>query len=191
MKEVISDILEQSIKAKQVSVTKNTDLLIKAAENTAKAIAAGNKILLFGNGGSAADSQHIAAEFTNRFAIERPPLAALALTTDTSALTAIGNDYSFDQVFSKQLMALGRPNDIAIGISTSGSSKNVVLAMEAAKDMGLFLISFTGMGGRLAEISDITLNVESPVTARIQETHIVYGHIICDLTDRILYPEKF
>ncbi len=88
-------------------------------------------------------------------------------------------------------MALGRPNDIAIGISTSGSSKNVVLAMEAAKDMGLFLISFTGMGGRLAEISDITLNVESPVTARIQETHIVYGHIICDLTDRILYPEKF
>lgn len=191
MKEVISDILEQSIKAKQVSVTKNTDLLIKAAENTAKAIAAGNKILLFGNGGSAADSQHIAAEFTNRFAIERPPLAALALTTATSALTAIGNDYSFDQVFSKQLMALGRPNDIAIGISTSGSSKNVVLAMEAAKDMGLFLISFTGMGGRLAEISDITLNVESPVTARIQETHIVYGHIICDLTDRILYPEKF
>jgi len=154
-------------------------------------IVSGHKILIFGNGGSAADAQHIAAEFVNRFQIERPPLAALALTTDTSIITSIGNDYHFDEIFSKQIAALGRKNDIAVGISTSGNSKNVVKAIQAAKNIGMFTIGLTGRGGEIATCSDLVFAVESDTTARIQETHITLGHILCDLVDRILFPEKF
>ena len=191
MKEIIRNIIEESIDLKRRFIDSNTDLIINAADKISDSIASGHKILLFGNGGSAADAQHIAAEFINRFRIERPPLAALALTTDTSILTSIGNDYSFDDIFSKQILALGSADDVAIGISTSGNSKNVIKAIEAAKDKGLFTIVFTGRGGSLASLADMVFAVESDVTARIQEVHITLGHIICELVDRNLFPGKF
>ena len=188
---VILEILEESIKVKEHFVKENAGLMIKAAEIIAQCITSGHKILIFGNGGSAADAQHIAAEFVNRFLIERPPMAALALTTDTSVLTSIGNDYSFDDIFSKQILALGKRDDIAIGISTSGTSKNVINAMKISKDMGLFTIGITGAGGTLAKYCDITFAVSLGNTPRIQESHNILGHILCDLVDRILYTDKY
>jgi len=188
---VVLEILEESIKAKEHFVKNNVDLIVKASEMMANCISSGHKILLFGNGGSAADAQHIAAEFMNRFIIERPPIAAIALTTDASILTSIGNDYSFDDIFSKQILAIGKPDDIAIGISTSGTSKNVIKAMKTAKDMGLFTISMTGAKGSLADYSDIIFSVSLGITPRIQETHNILGHILCDLVDRILYMDKY
>ena len=191
MKETVLTILKESIDVKSISIKSNVDLIIKGADMLAECITTGHKILIFGNGGSAADAQHIAAEFVNRFLIERPPLAAIALTTDTSIITSIGNDYHFDEIFSKQINALGRKDDIAIGISTSGNSKNVIEAINAAKEIGIFTIGMIGRGGKLASCADLVLSVESDVTARIQETHITMGHILCDLVDRILFPEKF
>ena len=191
MKKIILDILQDSINVKDRFIKNNIDLIERGADILASGIVSGHKILIFGNGGSAADAQHIAAEFVNRFQIERPPLAALALTTDTSIITSIGNDYHFDEIFSKQIAALGRKNDIAVGISTSGSSKNVVNAIQTAKNIGMFTIGLTGRGGEIAACSDLVFAVESDTTARIQETHITLGHILCDLVDRILFPEKF
>ncbi len=191
MKKIIIDILQESIDVKDRFIKNNVDLIERGANILASGIVSGHKILIFGNGGSAADAQHIAAEFVNRFQIERPPLAALALTTDTSIITSIGNDYHFDEIFSKQIAALGRKDDIAVGISTSGSSKNVVKAIQAAKNIGMFTIGLTGRGGEIAACSDLVFAVESDITARIQETHITLGHILCDLVDRILFPEKF
>lgn len=191
MKKIILDILQDSINVKDRFIKNNVDLIERGADILASGIVSGHKILIFGNGGSAADAQHIAAEFVNRFQIERPPLAALALTTDTSIITSIGNDYHFDEIFSKQITALGRKNDIALGISTSGSSKNVVNAIQTAKNIGMFTIGLTGRGGEIAACSDLVFAVESDTTARIQETHITLGHILCDLVDRILFPEKF
>jgi len=191
MKKIILNILQDSINVKDRFIKNNVDLIERGADILASGIVSGHKILIFGNGGSAADAQHIAAEFVNRFQIERPPLAALALTTDTSIITSIGNDYHFDEIFSKQIAALGRKNDIAVGISTSGSSKNVVNAIQTAKNIGMFTIGLTGRGGEIAACSDLVFAVESDITARIQETHITLGHILCDLVDRILFPEKF
>ncbi len=191
MKKIILDILQDSISVKDRFIKNNIDLIERGADILASGIVSGHKIMIFGNGGSAADAQHIAAEFVNRFQIERPPLAALALTTDTSIITSIGNDYHFDEIFSKQIAALGRKNDIALGISTSGNSKNVIKALRAAKNIGMFTMGFTGRGGEIAECSDLVFAVESDTTARIQETHITLGHILCDLVDRILFPEKF
>ncbi|HUV77579.1 MAG TPA: D-sedoheptulose 7-phosphate isomerase [Desulfobacterales bacterium] len=191
MKKIILDILQDSIRVKDRFIKNNIDLIERGADILASGIVSGHKILIFGNGGSAADAQHIAAEFVNRFQIERPPLAALALTTDTSIITSIGNDYHFDEIFSKQIAALGRKDDIAVGISTSGNSKNVVKAIRAAKNIGMFTIGLTGRGGEMAACSDLVFAVESDTTARIQETHITLGHILCDLVDRILFPEKF
>ena len=191
MKKIILDILQDSINVKDRFIKNNVDLIERGADILASGIVSGHKILIFGNGGSAADAQHIAAEFVNRFQIERPPLAALALTTDTSIITSIGNDYHFDEIFSKQIAALGRKNDIAVGISTSGSSKNVVKAIQTAKNIGMFTIGLTGRGGEIATSADLVFAVESDTTARIQETHITLGHILCDLVDRILFPEKF
>lgn len=163
-----------------------------AARMLAEALQAGGKILLFGNGGSAADAQHLAAEFVNRFQVERPPLAALALTTDTSVLTSIANDYDFVQVFAKQVRALGRPGDVAWGISTSGSSANVVQALEAARDLGLRTLALSGGdGGPVADRADLAIVVPSRHTPRIQEVHIMVGHVLCDLVDFLLFPEKF
>ncbi len=191
MKETVLAILKESIDVKSISVKSNADLIIKGADMLAECIASGHKILIFGNGGSAADAQHIAAEFVNRFKIERPPLAAIALTCDTSIITSIGNDYDFDEIFSKQIKAIGNKDDIAIGISTSGNSKNVIKAINTAKEMGLFTIGMAGRSGKLASCADLVLSVESDVTARIQETHNITGHILCDLVDRILFPEEF
>jgi D-sedoheptulose 7-phosphate isomerase len=183
--------LEQSIHVKREFIEKHTDHIIRAAEIMSACVQSGNKILIFGNGGSAADAQHLAAEFVNRFKIERPPLAALALTTDTSILTSIGNDYHFDDIFSKQLEALGRKGDIAWGLSTSGNSKNVIQAIEAANEKNLFSIASTGRGGELANCAQLVFAVPSDDTARIQEAHMTLGHILCDLVERTLFPEKY
>ncbi len=191
MKEIILGILKESITVKDQFIKSNINLIQKGADRLSICITSGHKILIFGNGGSAADAQHIAAEFVNRFQIERPPLAALALTTDTSIITSIGNDYNFDEIFSKQIKALGKKDDIAIGISTSGNSKNVIKAINAAKNMGIFTIGLTGFGGELSQYADLVFAVQSDITARVQEAHITLGHIFCDLVDRILFPEKF
>ena len=188
---LIAEILADSLRVKRAAVEANAEPLVVAAETVAACLASGRKVLFFGNGGSAADAQHLAAEFVNRFRIERPPLAALALTTDTSILTSIGNDYHFDDIFAKQVLALGAAGDVACGISTSGNSPNVVKAVEAARAKGLRTIGWTGRGGRLAECSELVLRVDSAVTARIQECHIAFGHILCELVDRILFPERF
>lgn len=191
MKQVILDILAESLAVKKQSITRHLDTISTAAQRLADAVTSGHKILIFGNGGSAADAQHIAAEFVNRFRIERPPLAAIALTTDTSILTSIGNDYDFDQIFSKQIRALGKSGDVAWGISTSGNSPNVLAAIDAARELGMFTLGMTGQGGKLHAAADLSFAVDSDVTARIQETHITIGHILCELVDRILFPQQF
>ena len=160
------------------------NVIEEMAERCKVALATGNKILFCGNGGSAADSQHIAAELIGRFQKERRSLAAIALTTDTSILTAVGNDYGFEDIFSRQVEGLGRSGDILIGISTSGNSKNVVKAVEAARNVGMHTFAFTGeSGGKLGELCDLTFAVPSKVTARIQEMHILAGHILCELVE--------
>ena len=191
MKNIILNILQDSIEAKRRCIENSIDNIIKAADMLAACLTRGNKILIFGNGGSAADAQHLAAEFVNRFQIERPPLAAVALTTDTSILTSIGNDYQFDDIFSKQVEALGRQGDIAWGISTSGNSANVIQAIKAARKLGMSTIGMTGRAGELAGCVDLVFGVASDVTARIQESHITLGHIFCDLLERKLYPNEF
>jgi len=151
-----------------------------AAEMT-RAVLAGGKILWFGNGGSAADSQHLAAELVGRFRRERRGMASIALTTDTSILTSVSNDYGYESVFSRQIEALCLEGDVAVGISTSGNSKNVCLALEAARELGAFTVAFTGQnGGRAAGIAHVTLCIASNDTARIQEGHILCGHMLCD-----------
>lgn len=154
------------------------------AEMCRQALQNGHKILLCGNGGSAADSQHIAAEFVGRFVKERQGLPAIAFTTDTSILTAVGNDYGYDEVFRRQVEALGREGDVLIGISTSGNSGNVVKAFQQAKKQGVKTIAFTGMkASKMSELADLTLRVPAPVTARVQECHIMVGHMICEYID--------
>ena len=191
MRKIIFNILEESIATKRHCIEHNIDHIIRAADMLVACLTRGNKVLIFGNGGSAADAQHLAAEFVNRFQIERPPLAAVALTTDTSVLTSIGNDYHFNDVFSKQVEALGRPGDIVWGISTSGNSANVIQAIEAARKLGIQTIGMTGRAGELAGCADLVFAVASDTTARIQESHITLGHILCDLVERILYPDDF
>ncbi|MEW6673002.1 MAG: D-sedoheptulose 7-phosphate isomerase [Thermodesulfobacteriota bacterium] len=191
MKNIILDALSESIRVKEAFINGHLDRIVQAAEMLATAAASGHKILIFGNGGSAADAQHIAAEFVNRFRVERQPLAALALTTDTSVITSIANDYHFDEIFEKQVRALGKRGDIAVGISTSGNSRNVIRAVDAARKIGLLTIGLTGPGGKLADLVDLNFAVDSRTTARIQESHILLGHMLCELTDRILFPEKF
>jgi D-sedoheptulose 7-phosphate isomerase len=151
----------------------------------------GNKLMLFGNGGSAADSQHIAAEFVGRFAFDRPALPALALSVNTSCLTAIGNDYGFDLVFARQIEALGRPGDVAVGISTSGNSPNVLRGLAAAKEKGIHTVAMTGEGGgKLKTAADFCLCAPSKDTPRIQECHILMGHVISELVERAIFHEK-
>jgi D-sedoheptulose 7-phosphate isomerase len=190
MEDHIIKIFKESIRIKEAFVNENLSKLVNVVEAVTSALKAGSKILIFGNGGSAADAQHIAAEFVNRFVIERPPLPAIALTTDTSVITSIGNDYDFSEIFSKQIRAIGLPGDIAWGISTSGNSANVLKGLEVAKKMGLVTIAFTGKdGGDIAKIADLSINVSSSVTARIQEVHITAGHAICDLVDIKLFQK--
>ena len=167
---------------------KEQDRIANMGLRLAATIASGGKLLLCGNGGSAADCQHLAAEFTNRFVIDRPPLPALALTTDSSAITAIGNDFNFNEVFSKQVRALGNKGDILLGISTSGNSANVVAALETARSQGLYCLGFAGRdGGAMASLCDCLFVVESQHTSIIQEIHITLGHLLCGLTDYYLF----
>jgi D-sedoheptulose 7-phosphate isomerase len=155
-----------------------------AGHIASKCLINGGKILFCGNGGSAADSQHLAAELTGRFINDRRPLAAVALSTDTSALTCIGNDYSFDEIFARQVAGLGRAGDVLIGISTSGNSRNVIRAVEEAKKLGMMTIGFLGRdGGHLLSLCDHSIVVPSEVTARIQECHILIGHTLCGLIE--------
>jgi len=190
MEDHIIKIFKESNRVKETFVNENLSKLVAVVEAIISALKAGSKILLFGNGGSAADAQHLAAEFVNRFVIERPPLPAIALTTDSSIITSIGNDYDFSEIFSKQIRAIGQAGDIAWGISTSGSSANVLKGLEVAKKMGLVTVSFTGKdGGNIAKVADFSINVSSSVTARIQEAHITAGHAICDLVDIKLFQK--
>ena len=192
MKDIVLKAFKASTRVKERFAKENADILVTAAQRLATCFTGNHRLFLFGNGGSAADAQHIAAEFVNRFTIERKPLPAIALSTDTSILTSIANDYSFEEVFSKQIRALGRKDDVAMGISTSGGSKNVIAAMKTARDMGLYTMGLTGCGGgKLAECSDLALIVDSQDTPRIQETHVTAAHILCELVERILFPESF
>jgi D-sedoheptulose 7-phosphate isomerase len=173
-------------------LSEQAEQVVTAAQLLAGTLKGGGKILLFGNGGSAADAQHLAAEFVNRFQIERPPLAALALTTDTSILTSIANDYDFLEVFAKQVRAMGRPGDAALGFSTSGNSGNVVRALEVARERGLKTLALSGRdGGPVAQAAELAIVVPSWSTPRVQEVHITIGHVLCDLVDFLLFPEEF
>ncbi len=191
IKELIKQNFDESIAAKQKAAEFIQPSVEKAINILATAFKSGNKILICGNGGSAADSQHFAAEFTGRYEMERTPLPAIALTTDTSALTAIGNDYSFDVIFSKQVEALGSNGDVLLGISTSGNSGNVIKAIEVAHAKGMKIITLTGKdGGKIAKLlKDTDVNICVPVnrTARIQEVHLLVLHTICDAVDNILF----
>lgn len=192
MKDDVVKAFEESIQAKKSFLKENLDSLLTVIDAIAEAFLRGNKLLLFGNGGSAADAQHIAAEFVNRFRIERPPLPALALTTDTSAITSIANDYEYKEIFAKQVKALGKEGDIAIAISTSGNAANVLAAIEVCKKLKIITVGLTGgQGGKLAGKVDYLLRVsESQNTARIQETHILVGHVICELVDQKIFLAK-
>jgi D-sedoheptulose 7-phosphate isomerase len=190
MKETITQAFAESIRVKQAFLRDNLQVLTQAIDAVVAAFKNGNKLLIFGNGGSAADAQHIAAEFTNRFLIEREPLPAIALTTDSSALTAIANDYNYTQIFSKQVKALGKAGDIALAISTSGNSPNVLAAIETCKQLRIQTIGLTGgSGGKIAGQVDYCLSVsEGKNSPRIQETHILVGHVICEIVDQQLFP---
>ena len=189
----VTELIEASIATKQ-SLLSSPDLVVTVAtvsEILVSALKQGNKLLLFGNGGSAADAQHIAAELVGRFAFDRPALPAVALSVNSSCVTAIGNDYGFDQVFSRQVEALARPGDVAIGISTSGNSANVLRAMSTARKIGLKAIALTGRsGGNLKNAVDYCICVPSDKTPRIQECHILIGHIISELVEREIFHEE-
>ncbi len=182
--QTVEDLIKENIETKKGFLSQSRNIET-AATKMIECLKKGNKILLCGNGGSAADSQHIAAELVGRYHRERKGLAAIALTTDTSILTAWSNDYEYATVFSRQVEALGKKGDILIAISTSGNSLNVLKTAETAKKMGIIVVSFTGKdGGKLKPLSDVNVNVESQSTARIQECHLLAYHIICELIDR-------
>ena len=191
-RDLIENLVADSLRIKSEFFLVNAPVIEQTAGKMARAIKAGGKLLLFGNGGSAADAQHIAAELVGRFMPDRPPLPALSLSTDTSALTAISNDYGFSAVFARQLQALGKTVDIALGISTSGNSPNVLEALEAARQKSMFTIGFTGQdGGKMRSLADVLFCVPSRVVPRIQEAHITLGHVLCELIDRELFPETY
>ena len=190
MKEAITRAFDESVRVKQAFLRDGIEFLVGAVDAIVTAFGNGNKLLIFGNGGSAADAQHIAAEFVNRFRIERPPLPAIALTTDSSALTSIANDYDYAEIFAKQVRALGKTGDVALAISTSGNATNVLNAVQACHDLKIVTVGLTGgKGGKLVGQTDHLLCVsETTNTARIQETHILIGHVICELVDAQLFP---
>ncbi len=187
MIQAIRSVLADSLDLKKAFFNANEDLIAQVAGEIRLSLYHGHKLLLYGNGGSAADAQHLAAEFVGRFQRERQPLPAVALTTDTSILTAIGNDYGFDQIFARQIRALGQKGDVSIGISTSGNSPNVLLGTDAAREMGLITVGMTGKdGGALGAKVRYHLNVPHSKSARIQEVHIMIGHILCELVEENL-----
>lgn len=179
--------IQDSIQIRQALLKTHVPLIEKAARMIYEALKKGNKVLFFGNGGSASDSQHLAAEFVGRYEKERRGVPAIALTTDTSILTAVANDYGYHRIFERQIEALGRKGDVAFGISTSGNSANVLLGIQKAKAQGLSTIALSGRdGGKLHPLVDLSIVVPSQKTARIQESHIMIGHIICERVDELL-----
>lgn len=183
--------IELSIETKKRVLQESMPVISEITKIIKSGLGNGNKLLLFGNGGSAADSQHIAAEFVSKFNLDRNPLPAIALTTDSSILTSVSNDYSFHLVFSRQVEGLGRPGDVAIGISTSGNSPNVIKGIEKAREMGLVTIGFTGRhGGQLKDVADYCFRVPSESTARIQEVHITVAHAICGVVEAALCSDS-
>jgi len=188
MEEIIKRVAKKSQRIQEDFLRKNASQLIHCAEYISKAFTNDRKLLLCGNGGSAADAQHIAAEFVNRFLLDRRPLPAIALTTDTSIITSVANDYSYEEIFSKQIQALGIEGDILLAISTSGNSNNILSAVRTAKEKGLYTIGLIGGdGGKMLPLVDLPILVESNETPRIQEIHILAGHLICELVEHILF----
>ena len=184
-RDVLITALADTIELHRQIAETQIDRVLEAARAIAASFEAGGKLLVFGNGGSASDAQHVAAEFVGRFLQERQALSAIALTTDTSVLTSIGNDYAFERIFVRQVEALGRSGDVAMGISTSGRSPNVVAALASAQGRGLTTIALTGCdGGAVGSTADIHINVPSPSTPRVQEVHRTLLHIICDLVEQ-------
>jgi D-sedoheptulose 7-phosphate isomerase len=184
-----ADLARQRV-AETVAVIQQLDLepVVAASDAVTQCYRSGGKLIIFGNGGSAADAQHMAAEFVGRFLIERRPLPALALNTNSSAVTAIGNDYGYDDSFARQLRAHAQPGDVAWGLSTSGNSPNVILAIEAARELGLVTIGFTGgSGGKLAAAVDHAIVVPSDATPRIQEGHLMCAHVLCEIVETALF----
>lgn len=180
-------MLGQSLEVKKDMVTRCLDDIVSITKAVEGALRNGSKVLIFGNGGSAADAQHLAAEFVNRFRINRRPLPAIALTTDTSVITSIANDFGYDQIFEKQVQALGSPGDIAIGISTSGNSANVIKGLTAARAQDLVTVGFTGNKGQISPLCDYIVWSDADDTPRIQEGHITVGHIICELVEKNMF----
>ncbi len=190
MEELIFNIFNESASLKKEFAAEYAEDIVNLGILIAKRLKNGNKVLICGNGGSAADSQHFAAEIVGRFEAERKAYPAIALTTDTSALTAIGNDYGFEKVFSRQVEGLGQKGDILIGISTSGNSQNVIEAVKVAKEMGIFTVGFLGKdGGKLKDLVDKSFIVFHKSTARIQEVHLVLEHSLCKIIDMYLTGE--
>jgi len=190
MEQIVKKILTDSLSVAQAFIQTHATRLITFSEKIASAFLRDRKLLICGNGGSAADAQHMAAEFVNRFQLERPPLPAMALTTDTSVITSIGNDYTFEEIFSKQVKALGMEGDVLLAISTSGNSRNVVAAVEAARKQGLYTAALLGRdGGTLRKLVDMPLVVSCNVTARTQEAHLLAEHVICHLVDYVLFQK--
>lgn len=185
----ITSYFANSLEAKKqlVADTPTLTAISTLADKVCGAYESGNKVILAGNGGSAADSQHIAAEFVSRFFFDRPGLPAIALSTDTSMLTAIGNDYGYEKLFSRQLQAQSKPGDVFIGISTSGNSKNIIAATELAKSLGVFSVALCGSGGVLAGMADLAIQVPSSITPHIQECHICIGHVVCAMVEETIF----
>ena len=174
----------QTISENFIKLQEQADTIQAIADMWIEALKTGNKIIFCGNGGSAADSQHLSAELMGRYKIDRHPMPAMSLTTDTSALTAIGNDYGYENVFSRPLKGIGNKGDVLVGISTSGNSKNILEAYKVAKEKGIKTVAFTGSkGGEMINAADVTLNVPSDITNNIQEMHIASGHIICGIVE--------
>ena len=191
MKDLIAGVLKQNQRTVGDFVTENSSNLIRCAEFVCNAFRNSGKLMLCGNGGSAADAQHIAAEFVNRFQVERSPLPALALTTDTSIITSVANDNSFDDIFSRQIEALGVREDVLLAISTSGRSRNILRALDTAKDKGIYTVGLMGGGGgEMLRLVDLALVVGSDQTPRIQEAHILAGHIICELVEHMFFQAE-
>ncbi|MBF0478756.1 MAG: D-sedoheptulose 7-phosphate isomerase [Candidatus Omnitrophica bacterium] len=180
----LKKICDESNAVKTAAFSENADTIVRVVNAIIKALKAGHKVLFFGNGGSAADSQHLAAELIGRFQKERVAFPSIALTTDTSIITALGNDYGFDVIFERQMEALGNAGDVAVGLSTSGNSENVIRAIKKAKAKGLITVSMTGRdGGKLKSLTDMSIVVRDQNTARVQESHICIGHAICELVE--------